>query len=115
MTPILSVMYDYCQWHYGLFQVLAVTPFCFSDVRLLTMALWSVSGLGYDTFSVSDVRLLSMALWSVSGPGVAAECTADEVGQLTSCITSSKSQVFSAFGNNTTTCNRSKISSEICG
>ena len=37
-----------------------------SDVRLLTMVLWSVSGPGYDAYSVSDVRLLTMAVYSVS-------------------------------------------------
>ena len=27
MMLFLLVMYDYCQWHYGLFQVLALTLF----------------------------------------------------------------------------------------
>ena len=84
-----------------------------SDVRLLSMTLWSVTGPGYVAFSVSDVRLLTMALWSVSGQGVAAVCTADEVNMLFTCITPYNSQFLTAFGDNIV-CNRSLISSDLC-
>ena len=89
--------------------------FCVSEVRLIMIIVNPFSGPDYDAYSVSDVRLLTMALWSVSGPGVAAECTPDEIRQLISCIAANNSQVFNVSGNNTTTCNRSQMSSDICG
>ena len=92
---------------------MADDAFSDSDVRLVTMALLSVSCPGYDTVFVSDVRLLTMALWSVSGQGVAAVCTADEVNMLFTCITPYNSQFLTAFGDNIV-CNRSLISSDLC-
>ena len=67
-----------------------------SDVRLLTMALWSVSGPGYDAYSVSDVRLLSIALWSVSGPGYDAYSVSD-VRLLTMVLPSVSGPGYDAF------------------
>ena len=78
------------------------------------MALVSVSVPGYDTFSVSDVRLLTMELWSVSGQAVAAVCTAHEVDLLFTCITPHNPQFFAAFRDSPSVCDRSLISSDLC-
>ena len=66
------------------------------------------SGPGHDAF------FLTMALWSVSGHGVAAVCTADEVNMLLACITPYNTQFLDAFGNSSSVCYRSLISSDLC-
>ena len=78
------------------------------------MALWSVSGPGFDAFSESDVRLVTMAVWSVSGHGVAAGCTTHEVNMLLACITPYNPQFNTAFSGSSSVCDRSRISSDLC-
>ena len=82
--------------------------FCTSEVRLIMIIEKPFSGPGHDAF------FLTMAVWSVSGHGGAAVCTADEVNMLLACITPHNSQFFAAFGGNSSVCDRSLISSDLC-
>ena len=110
---------------------LGCEAFCVCDTQLLTMTISPFPGPRCEAFCASEVRVimiienpysgpghdaffLTMAVWSVSGQGVAAVCTADEVKMLFTCITPHDPQFLNAFGQSSSVCDRSLISSYLC-
>ena len=81
--------------------------FCASEVRVIMIIENPYSGPGHDAF------FLNLAVWSVSGQSGADECTTDEV-KMSACIKPHDDELVAAFGNDSSTCNRSLISSDLC-